>query len=130
MVADSEAVRARRRRAHLRGDHHDCGPKCTARRVEVAAAVTGAETVTEAVDAFAAAVGAWPDDDPRRVELALARAYAVRIDAGDGDRLMGEFVVGATKSLAVDPSAPADFVDEINAAGAARQLARLVRTGA
>jgi hypothetical protein len=126
-MADSDAVRARRRRAHLRGDHHDCGARCTARRVAIAAAASGAETVTEAVDAFAAAVSGWPDEDPRRVELALGRAFAARLDAGDGDWRMGEQLVQMMRSLAVEPDREADFIDELNAKGAARQIEHLTR---
>lgn len=88
------------------------------------------ETVTEAVEAFAVAVTGWPADDPRRVQLALARALAVRLDSGDGDWRMVEGLVSMMKSLAVDPKHPADFIDELNAQGAARQLERLAKTAA
>jgi hypothetical protein len=127
-MADSDVVRARRRRAHLRGDHRDCGPKCTARRAAAAAAVPRSSTVTEAVEAFAAAVAGWPDDDPRRIELALARMLAARLDAGDAEWRAGEYLVGLMRTLSVDPEEPADVVDEIRARGAAREIERLTRS--
>jgi hypothetical protein len=126
-MADSDVTRTRRRRAHLRGDHRGCGPKCEARRVARAAAVPAAGTVTEAVEAFADAVGGWAADDPRRTELALARALAGRLDAGDGDWRMAEGLVSLMRTLAVDPEEPPDVIDEIRAKGAAVRIAELAR---
>lgn len=106
-----------------------CGPNCTARRAAAAAAVPRVGTVTEAVEAFAAAVAGWPPEDPRRIELALARVIASRLDGGDGDWRMAEGLVGMMRTLAVEPEHPADVIDEIRARGAAREIERLARLG-
>lgn len=127
-MADSDVVRARRRRQHVRGDHRECGSTCTAKRAAAAAAVPQQSTVTAAVDLFAEAVGAWPEDDPRRIELALARLLASRLDNAEGDWRSGEYLVGLMRTLAVDPEQPADVVDEIRAKGAAKEIERLTRT--
>jgi hypothetical protein len=127
-MADSDVTRARRRRAHLRGDHRECGPKCQARRAAAAAAVPRTETVTAAVEAFAAAVAGWPDDDPRRVSLALARLLAQRLDAGEADWRASEHLVGLMRTLAAYVEDPADVIDELRAKGAAREIERLTRT--
>ena len=127
-MADSAAVRARRRRAHLRGDHRECGPGCAALRTAAAAAVPrDCESVTEAVTAFADAVGGWPADDPRRTELALARVLAQRLDAGFGDWRQAEGLVQLMRTLAADPDRQPDFVDELRARGAARRVEVLAR---
>jgi hypothetical protein len=91
--------------------------------------VPRSDTVTEAVEVFAAAVTGWPEDDPRRIELALARMLAARLDSGEADWRGGEYLVGLMRTLAVDPDHPADVVDEIRARGAAREIERLARTG-
>jgi hypothetical protein len=127
-MADSDVVRARRRRAHLRGDHRECGQGCTARRAAAAAAVPRQENVTAAVEAFAGAVAGWPAEDPRRVSLALARVYAAHLDGGGGDWRMGESLVGLMRTLAVEPEDPATVIDELRARGAAREIERLART--
>jgi hypothetical protein len=126
-MADSDVVRARRRRAHLAGDHRVCGPRCTARRAAVAAAVPQCETVSEAVAAFSAAVAGWPDEDPRRTELALARLIAGRLDSGEAEWRAGEHLVMMMRSLAIEPEREADVIDEIRARGAARQIERMAR---
>jgi hypothetical protein len=127
-MADSDVVRARRRRAHLRGDHRECGPKCTARRAAAAAAVPACETVTAAVDEFAASVAGWPESDPRRVELALCRLWARMLDEREGDAWrMGESLVQHMKTLSIEPERPADVIDEIRAQGAAREIQRLTQ---
>jgi hypothetical protein len=79
------------------------------------------------VEAFAAAVAGWPAEDPRRIELALCRLIAQRLDAGEGDWRSGEYLVGLMRTLAVDPEAPADVVDELRARGAAAEIERLAR---
>jgi hypothetical protein len=89
--------------------------------------VPACETVTAAVDAFSAAVAGWAADDPRRVSLALARAYAARIDAADGDWRMGEALVSLIRTLSLDVEEPPDFIDELRARGAAVQIESLAR---
>jgi hypothetical protein len=126
-MPDSDVTRARRRRAHLRGDHRECGPKCVAKRTARAASVPACDTVTGAVEAFAAAVAGWPDTDPRRTELALCRMLAQRLDAGDADWRAGEYLTGMMRMLAVDVEHAADAIDEIRAEGAAAEIARLTR---
>jgi hypothetical protein len=79
----------------------------------VAAAEPQAQSVTEAVEVFAVAVGGWAADDPRRVNLALARLYAAHLDSGNGDWRMGESLVGMMRTLAVDPEDPPNFIDEL-----------------
>jgi hypothetical protein len=127
-MADSDVTRARRHRAHRRGDHRECGPRCVQRRAAAAAAVPRQENVAAAVAAFAAAVTGWPDDDPRRVSLALAQLLARRLDAGEADWRAGESLIGVMRTLAVDVEDPADVIDEIRARGAAREIERLTRT--
>jgi hypothetical protein len=112
----------------LRGDHRECGPGCTAKRAAAAASVPRCETVTASVEAFAAAVAGWPEDDPRRVELALCRLWARMLDEREGDAWrMGESLVMHMKTLAIEPERPADVIDEIRASGAAREIERLTR---
>lgn len=126
-MADSDLERQRRRRAHLRGDHRACGARCTARRVDRAAASSGAETVVGAVDAFAATVAPWPPEDPRRVTLAVCRRMAEALDAGATDVRISDYVVSAIGGLADLAAGPADVVDELNAQGAARLVGILAR---
>jgi hypothetical protein len=127
-MADSNATRARRYRAHHSGDHRECGARCAAVRAAVAASVPPCETVTAAVEAFGTAVGAWPADDPRRTGLALARMLAQRLDEGLADWRASEHLVSLMRSLASQPEFAADVVDEIRARGAAREIERLART--
>jgi hypothetical protein len=89
--------------------------------------VPASETVSQAVTAFADAVAGWAADDPRRVSLALARAYATRLDAGDGDWRMGESLIGLMRTLAMDVEVPPDFIDELRARGAAQTIEHLAR---
>jgi hypothetical protein len=127
-MADSNATRARRYRAHHAGDHRECGARCAAVRAAVAASVPPCETVTAAVEAFTAAVAAWPPEDPRRTELALARMLAQRLDEGLADWRASEHLVTLMRTLAAQPEYPADVIDEIRARGAAREIERLART--
>jgi hypothetical protein len=95
----------------------------------VAASVPRAESVSAAVDAFAETVAAWPDGDPRRVELAAVRQLAARLDDGTGDWRMSELLVNMMRQLAVDPDLPATVVDRLRAQEAAARVRELVPPG-
>jgi hypothetical protein len=83
-VADDAALRNRRLRAHKAGNHELCSSRCKVRRVaNVAKLGPAPESVFDAVRLFARSVDGWPEDDPRRVRVAVAFQLALQADGGD-----------------------------------------------
>ncbi|MGO9079038.1 MAG: hypothetical protein ACLQDY_08330 [Streptosporangiaceae bacterium] len=116
------SVRQARRRAHLRGDHRLCGPKCLAGRVQDA--VDAAErpgTVSAAVAAFAETVS-FPPSDPRSVTLACATALAELVDAGVAPVLASGQVSTMVAALGRFPGDGPSPLDTARARVAAKQV--------
>jgi hypothetical protein len=101
-MADSDAVRSRRKRRHAAGDHGMCGPACDRRpppgRQLAAVAGSAAEACTDPAAALAALAGrlvAAHEADPGDAALArecratLLALAGLEDGAGDGDPLAG-----------------------------------------
>lgn len=100
-MADSDAVRSRRKRRHAAGDHGMCGPSCDRRppgRVLATAAVAQAGPCTDpaaALAALAARLEAAHEADPADAAVARVLKDTLVVLAGldggedDGDPLAG-----------------------------------------
>jgi hypothetical protein len=114
-MALTGAERQKRRRAHARGDHRLCGPKCTAQQVRVAVStVQKASTVSDAVEKFAATV-AFDDGDPRSVGLACAFVLARFVDDGVAPVMAAGQVSSIITGLAGHPGEGPNQLDVIRA---------------
>jgi hypothetical protein len=87
-MADSAAVRARRKRLHAAGDHSMCRPGC-GQRLRVA-------TVDDMPGLVAAVAGEFPESDPLVRALALKLAQAATESHGTAGvqalRALGELI--------------------------------------
>ena len=107
IMADSNAERQRRKRAHTRGDHSLCSPdRCPdllaelpAGRVAVAAA--------KLVEGLGLA-----EDDPRRLDAEVLLALAPRVDRGDTTAARELRRIAAVLPVERPPGRP-DFVDKL-----------------
>jgi hypothetical protein len=121
---DSDALRARRYRAHNRGDHSLCSPeRCRdARDARDVAEVLpeGGMTVSEATAATVAALS-FPPEDPRSTLSVVAMRLAEAFDIAPSASLARE-LRQCLGELVDHPGAPAGVVTEL----VARRLARRV----
>lgn len=127
-MPEDSAMRSRRYRAHRRGDHSLCGPKCRAAVVSraVAGELPALGGVTEAVVEFAdGLLPHWPSSDPRRISLSAAYRLAVMVDAGDAPVAAVRSLQDIVAWLALQPNEAANPVDELRARRHARVVAAL-----
>jgi hypothetical protein len=116
-MADSDALRQRRRRAHRAGDHSLCGARCTTERVaKLAAQPRPADIATcaEAVAALGRTLDLRPDD-PKSVSYAVAYRLAQLIDAGETAVMASVHLVNITSTLAATAGEPGDGIDQVRA---------------
>jgi hypothetical protein len=126
---DSDAVRARRSRAHRRGDHHLCSPeRCRDARdaSDVAAVVpVGGMSVAAATAATVAALS-FEAGDPRSTLCVVAVRLAEGFDAKPSAALARE-LRQCLGELVDHPSQPAGIVTELVARRMARRVDGLLR---
>ncbi|MDF3141788.1 MULTISPECIES: hypothetical protein [unclassified Streptomyces] len=83
MTNDSDALRARRYRAHSRGEHHLCSPdRCWGARTLDGDDDEAPATITAAVHAFIGALPEGVDDGARAVLAQVAERLAEAMDHG------------------------------------------------
>lgn len=131
-MADDEATRSRRKRAHARGDHSLCGARC---RQRLPLAAEAAEPVAEASpagdtspggieQAVAAYVAALPfaASDPRAILGQLAVKLARHVDGAVSLPAAVRELRVVLAQIAEVPGQPAGQVDEIRLRRAQRLL--------
>ena len=125
-MADSAAVRNRRARAHKRGEHGFCGPRCAVVAANGSAETAGTvrdETVTVALyGVLAGLVGQLGPDDPKQLIAAVARTAARRIDDGAPMHGTASLLLEMVKDLSQEPGRPGDRFDMVLAGRHQRRL--------
>jgi hypothetical protein len=123
-VADSQAVRARRARAHRAGDHSQCQPgRCAALADQDQQREPG--PVEASVREFMAAV-AFPERDPRAALTVMAVRLAGALDRNPGAAPLARELRTIMTWLAENPAGAADRVDELRARRAQRRVSFLL----
>jgi hypothetical protein len=125
-MADTAALRQRRRRAHQRGDHRLCVgcDETVARVLAEPVDPVGTGSVADAVATFLAQ-RSYPEGDCRGVMAAMATRLAVEVDRSPGPGLARE-LAGVINHLGDSPEAEPDGLDEIRTRFHARRLAQLI----
>lgn len=117
-MADDDALRARRSRAHRSGDHRLCRPRtCRALRSapnDLSTLEDTPSSLSAAVESYAEALDP-PEGDVRRVMLAAAVILARAVDEGDGPRVSGLRELRHVLRDIADTDPPGDGLDQIRA---------------
>jgi hypothetical protein len=124
-MADSAAVRARRRRAHSRGDHSLCTARCPATdKKQVADRPPVSGPVEASVRDLAQALR-FGERDPRAAMTVMAVRLAAAVDEGASASVARELRT-ILVWLAESPAVPHDLVDELRARRAHRRVTSLL----
>jgi hypothetical protein len=121
-MADSEALRSRRRRLHQAGNHALCKEgRCDSVALPDGR-IAGPGSVEQAVLGFLS-LRPFKEGDPRGISAAVAARLARVVDQ-EGSPLAARELVGVCKYIAAWSNLPGDgdFLDELNAQGHVRAL--------